>query len=148
MGIEQTTPNDEIDAYIQQHLERMERTIVKSLSYIGEKCVKQARDHAAFTDQTGNLRSSIGYVVIKEGVVVQESSFEQVKNGSEGVQSGKVFIHNVAAKFPRGIVLVVMAGMNYAASVEARNLNVLTSAELLAEQQIPRLMKKLGFTEN
>jgi len=36
--------------------------------------------------------------------------------------------------------------MNYAASVEARNLNVLTSAELLADQMVPILMKQLGFT--
>jgi hypothetical protein len=35
--------------------------------------------------------------------------------------------------------------MDYAASVEARNLNVLMSAELLAEQQVPLLMRKLGF---
>lgn len=35
--------------------------------------------------------------------------------------------------------------MNYAAYVEARNYNVITSAELLANKLVPQIMKQLGF---
>jgi len=37
-----------------------------------------------------------------------------------------------------------VAGMKYAAYVEARNYNVLSSAELLAEKEVPKLLKALS----
>ena len=39
--------------------------------------------------------------------------------------------------------LVVVAGMNYAAYVEAKGYNVLSSAEHLAERELPRMLDKL-----
>jgi hypothetical protein len=36
--------------------------------------------------------------------------------------------------------------MNYAAYVERNGYNVLTSAELLADELVPKLLKQLGFT--
>ena len=51
-----------------------------------------------------------------------------------------------AAKYPKGIVLIVAAGMKYAVYVEEiHNLNVLTSSELLADELVPRLLLQLGF---
>ena len=43
----------------------------------------------------------------------------------------------------RGFVLIVVAGMHYAKYVEAKGLNVLTSAQLLAEEQVPIILNKL-----
>ena len=41
--------------------------------------------------------------------------------------------------------MIVSTGMSYAAYVEARNYNVLTSSELLANKLVPQIMKQLGF---
>lgn len=135
----------EIDAYIQQQLERLERAIIYNFHYVGTECINRARDLETYKDQTGNLRSSIGYIIVKDGVIIEESSFEQVKEGRAGSALGREFIQSLAAKFPHGIVLIVVAGMNYAASVEAHGNDVLTSAELLAERMLPDMMKRLGF---
>lgn len=145
MGIQLTTPMSEIDAYIKQQLERQERAIIYNFHYVGTQCINIARDLRTYEDQTGNLRSSIGYIIVKDGVIIEESSFEQVKDGSSGVIAGRAFVESLAAKYPHGIVLIVVAGMNYAAAVEAKSIDVLTSAELLAESLLPEMMKRLGF---
>ncbi|MGV4578106.1 hypothetical protein ACQ1R5_10635 [Ornithobacterium rhinotracheale] len=46
-------------------------------------------------------------------------------------------------KYPRGYVLVVVAGMNYALYVESKGYNVLSTAEQLAEREVPRLLNEI-----
>ena len=125
MGAKQITPMSEVDAYLEEQIQRIEQQTIYNLSYVGERCLNEARSTNSYKDQTGNLRSSIGYVIVKDGKIVQMSDFTTVKNGREGTQGG----------------------MNYAAHVSARGYNVLDSAELLAEQLVPSLMKQLGFTK-
>ncbi len=115
------------------------------MHYIGERCVIEARTSANFTDRTGNLRSSIGYVVVMDGEVQHKGRFEAVKNGSAGAAEGAKFIAQVVAEFPKGIVLIVAAGMKYAAYVAAKGYNVTDSAELLAQRLVPRILTQLGL---
>jgi hypothetical protein len=72
------------------------------------------------------------------------SNFEQVKQGGKGSADGKAFAAELTGKFPEGICLIIVAGMNYAGYVSARY-NVLDSAELQAEKLIPQLLEKLGI---
>lgn len=141
MGIELTTPMSQIDAYIQQQLERQEKKIIDMLDYIGTACINEARNNRGYIDKTGNLKTSTGYVIVKDGQILNGTAFDQ----TEGGQVGSEHTHALAAQYPSGIVLIVVAGMNYASYVEAMNLNVLTSAELLAEKMVPALLKELGF---
>lgn len=145
--VTQTISQNEIDRFLMSEIERKEGVLVSTLSYVGETCVAHSRDNGKYLNQTGNLRSSIGYVVIRNGRVVINGGFEQVQNGSEGVTEGKKFRNDIISKNRRGIVLIMVAGMNYAAYVEAKNLDVLTSAELLAESLVPSLMNQLGFVK-
>ena len=46
---------------------------------------------------------------------------------------------------PAGIVLIVVAGMDYAAYVEAKGLNVLDTSEIMAKKLVRRTLKRLGF---
>ena len=58
--------------------------IIRALSYLGEQCVRRVRDRSgkdSWFDQTGNLRSSIGYAVYEKGKTVIESAFNQVAQG-------------------------------------------------------------------
>jgi hypothetical protein len=95
-----------------------------------------------FTDQTGNLRSSMGYVIFRNGRAIRET-FQQVKAGSEGVKTGRSIAMNIGGRYSAGIVLVVVAGMNYAIHVESRGRDVLSSAEHYAQKELPELLKEL-----
>jgi hypothetical protein len=128
----------ELNAIVVKEAKRVEKETVKTLSYLGEECVNEARDRSAedsWYDQSGNLRSSVGYAVAKDGQAVKLSDFKQVKNGSEGVAVGKQTVLELAER-QSGFALVVTAGMEYADEVEAmENKCVLASAELLARSK-------------
>ena len=141
-----TTPlrmiGDQINDSVVAHLE----VIVDTLCYVGEQCIIEARDSGSYTDQTGNLRSSIGYAVIWDGRIVQKAFIEKVKNGDHGSSEGEKFLDKcISRRRRKGIVLIVTAGMNYAEYVEAKGYNVLTSAELKAGPLVKRLLSRLGI---
>jgi len=120
--------------------------LVFRLSQIGEECVKIARERGSYGDDTGNLRSSIGYVVLYDGKPVKYGVPEQYSgkkgNGADGPPAAEALLQKLQAKFPWGVVLIVCAGMKYAAYVEAvHHKDVLTSAELEAEKLVNQLLK-------
>lgn len=145
MGIKRQTPQRQIEQYTRAEIQKLEQRIAKTLMYIGEQCVNEARDSGAYINQTGNLRSSIGYVILHDGEVVVEPEFIQYKDGQNGVERGKDFIKELIARTGKGFSLIVVAGMEYAAYVEAKGLNVLSSSELKAIDMTPRMLRKIGF---
>lgn len=145
MPIKQTTPDAEIDAYIKVMLERQRKALIYNLQYVGEQCLTAARETDTYKDRTGNLRSSLGYVIIEDGNIVNLSGFGVVLQGNEGANDGKSYVQDIASRFPQGLVLVMVAGMNYASYVQAKGYDVLESSELLAENLVPKMLKKLGF---
>jgi len=52
--------------YIRQQTMRMEMATISRLQYIGETFINDARTNGNYLDQTGNLRSSIGYVIFEK----------------------------------------------------------------------------------
>lgn len=79
-----------------------------------------------------------------EGRIVSMSDFKQVKNGTQGPVEGKALAKKLASNYKTGFALIVVAGMHYAAYVEAMdNKVVLTSAELLARRELPGMMRQL-----
>ena len=137
----------EVNAYLKAEAERIHRLTIRALSYLGEKCVTLARDRApelSWIDRTGNLRSSIGYIITYQGNIIKYSDFRQVKQGSEGTKTGKDFATEMAKQFSNEYVLVVVAGMNYAEYVEAMdNKDVLASPELFANRECPKMVERL-----
>ena len=142
-----TTPMSEINAAIKAETERANMLTIRALSYLGEMCVIEAKDRpqeASWFDQSGNLRSSIGYVIVHNGKIIKYSEFNQVKQGTDGIKEGKELATELAKQYKNGYALIVVAGMNYAELVEAmENKNVLASAELFARKELPNMMKKL-----
>lgn len=135
----------EIDEYIAQQVERIINALIYNLQYVGERCLNAARETNSYKDQTGNLRSSLGYVITRDGKIVYQSNFEVVKQGGSGAKSGIQFAKEIVRQFPEGIVLVVVAGMHYAQYVSATGRDVIDSAELLADKLVPQILKQLGF---
>lgn len=145
MPIKRLTPTTEIDRYIVGRVEAIKRALVYNLCAVGEQVLNAARLTNSYKDQTGNLRSSIGYVVAVDGEIVQMSSFDTVKEGREGSRGGKEYAMQLVRDFPHGIVLIVVAGMNYASYVSAKGYDVLDSSELLADKLVPQMLQQLGF---
>lgn len=139
----------DVAARLNATAERVTQACVNTMVYVGEKCVENARQYGNYHDITGNLRSSIGYAVLKHGRIIKistDKAFGGPGGTVEGSAEARDFLNKLASRYPSGIVLIVVAGMEYAAYVEAiPGYNVLSSAELLAEQLVPQLLKKLGI---
>lgn len=145
MPITQLTPMSEIERYTEERIERMKISILRTFMHIGEACLNKARSTDSYIDQTGNLRSSIGYIITADGRVIKSSDFAIVKSGSKGAKDGLAYAKKVAKEFPQSVCLIVVAGMNYAAYVSAKGYDVIDSAELLAEKLVPKMLKRLGL---
>lgn len=146
MPIRNNTAEAEIAARIDEQLRRIDKAIIYNLSYVGEQVLNAARSTNSYKNRTGNLRSSIGYVIARDGEIVRMSDFSVVKGGSEGSAEGKGYAAQLAANFHSGYVLIVVAGMDYAFYVKKKGYDVIDSAELLAEQLVPKMLKNLKLT--
>lgn len=145
------------------------KAVILQLQYIGEQCVTIAREKGDYNDITGNLRSSIGYIVLYNGSVVTQSITNPTnvapgvravkrtrKNGTEYIAKQKIggdgskgnkqardLLSKLSSKYPRGCVLIVCAGMEYAAYVEnVHGKRVLVDSKLLAEHLADKLFGK------
>lgn len=96
--------------------------------------------------QTGALLSSTGYTIFVDGVALHSqfdaASGAESNAAQNGIKEGQALAEKVG-KNTKGVALVVVAGMNYAAYVEAKGYNVLSSAEHLAQRELPRMLEKL-----
>ena len=150
MGIRAEGFNEVID-FIEKQSERYVRAFVDDLNYVGNKVVAYVRNRSAadsWIDQTGNLRSSIGYVVVRNGRVIGKGGFDKVDGPKRseakenGSTVGESYAVRLAGQFTRGFALVIVAGMDYASYVEdMENKDVLKKGEFEAEKLITKLIK-------
>ena len=138
-----TADTEGIASSMEQQVQRMYDMHIRELLYIGEQCANTARERGSYINWTGNLRSSVGYVVTVDGHIVHSGGFQQVLEGQQGTGEGRSFAEALAQRYPSGIVLIVVAGMNYAAYVAHRGRDVLASAELLADRLLAELKRNI-----
>jgi hypothetical protein len=146
MAIKPNFTKDDVRKRFDAFLNEIEKKQIARLQRLGEMCLVEARTNKGYMMQTGALLSSTGYEVFVDGVAIH-SQFDAASgaesNAAEtGIKSGQNIAETIG-KGTKGIALVVVAGMNYAAYVEAKGYNVLSSAEHLAERELPRMLEKL-----
>lgn len=166
-GLRTMWDKSQISKFFEKVVDRAEFIIEELLENTGKEFVDIARLEGQYDDWTGNLRSSIGYVIAKDGEIIGRSSFEKVKgvgentrlvnfktkdgetvkyatkgvsgDGSEGKREGEQLAMDLVSLFPKGYVLIGVAGMKYAVFVEAmENKDVLTNATNKAEEFIKK----------
>lgn len=146
MGVEVKFTKRSIDNYFNNVLKIVNEEFIRTFSYLGEQAVKKVRNRPgaeSWFDQTGNLRSSIGYAVASHGKKQIESAFEQVLDGKEGAQKGRQFIDELISKYNETYALIVVAGMDYAERVESLdNKDVLASTEIWAKSVLDSYVKR------
>lgn len=117
-------------------LKRIDSAIVSRFIFIGETFVINARSKTAaeggFNDQTGNLRSSICYVVFKDGIKRSPGNIPDLS---------RKLVEELKSKHLSGYVLIVVAGMNYAAAVESKGKDVLTGSSIKAKAMVQAAIK-------
>lgn len=127
-------------------MEAHRQNVIESLIWMGNECVRDAKTNGSYKDRTGNLRNSIGFVVFENGVILHEY-FEKTTKGTEEsnddpISTSRNLAIEAGSDF-QGMALVVVAGMKYAMYVETKGYNVLSSAELLANKELPKLFEAL-----
>lgn len=113
--------------------------------------MKYAREHGSYTDHTGNLRNSIGYVVVQYGRIIAESfkynrrvrpdgNPKGNKGADEAHAKGLEHARSVARELPANkTYLVWVAGMEYAKYVEAKGFDVLEGSGNWVESTAEKL---------
>ena len=108
--------NGVVAAQVQAFQENLEKAILFLLKYLGEELAKYARDNHTYTDQTGNLTNSIGYAVVRNKEIVYYSATNQPGIGADSaLQTAMKMANECSSAFS----LIIVAGMSYAAYVEA-----------------------------
>jgi len=114
------------------------------LQAAGEMFVKYARESGRYIDHTGNLRSSIGYVIVDGGTIKEENFQIQHTgvDGETGLYKAKKLAKDLANTYNTGMVLVGLAGMEYAVYVEAmESKDVITAANIKTEEWMRKSIK-------
>lgn len=135
---------DKIKGQLKSVAEKIEFDIIEAMKRAGEDFATSAREmkgsQGGFDDRTGNLRSSIGYCILKDGEVI----FGDFKGKStEGISAAKQAVSEVPKK--QGFQLIGVAGMEYASAVESKGKNVIS---IQAEALIIDLKDYIEIIEN
>lgn len=149
MAITSRTTKAELLKIFDEHKDIVKDTIKETLSYMGEDAVKFIREQPqdeSWIDRTGNLRSSIAYEIIGDGKVLEVGEGVLVKDGKDGVVKGIEYAKKVGSSLLTSVgnnyAIVIVAGMEYAMSVERRdNKVVLERGKLRADKEFPEYMR-------
>jgi hypothetical protein len=133
----------EVAQYLRDFAQRIEKALIYQLEYMVAELQNHAKLSAGYQDQTSNLKSSIGGVVLKDGKPI---SFKGFGGTPSGTGTGLDFINSLIAQQGRGYVIILVAGMEYATYVENKHgLNVLKRSELKMFRDIPIMMNDLRY---
>lgn len=113
---------------------------IRTLAYIGEQIINKARAKGEFTDRSGALRSSEGYMILMDGKMVNLKFNPTIK--AEGKNRGEDLAKELAKENNKGIQLIVFAGMEYALYVESKGFDVL-SGSVLNKSEFEKELKSL-----
>jgi len=127
-GIKALFNNAHIMSSLNEFKKRANENSLQTLQYVGNEFVNKARLLNTYLDDTGNLRSSIGYIILQDGKVVDMDFKSSGSDGDTGKLKGMKIAEEIADLHPSGFVLIGVAGMEYARHVEAMGLDVITGS--------------------
>jgi len=171
MGIKRITTDKQISDDINRQSKSIGAGIINILNIVGWQFVSDARDSLKidtsafparrkptekdgkkkqpgtgdYMDDTGNLRGSIGYFILLNGVVI----YTNMQGPGKGITAAQTMLTKVPVK--SGYQLIGVAGMNYASYLESQGFNVITSQAFVAmvsfDAQIKAYAAKKGMSD-
>jgi len=134
----------ELSRYLLNYSKRIEEALIYSMEFMVANLQNHAKASAGYQDQTSNLKSSIGGVVLKNGKPVTYKGFQNEGLADNGSKIGLEFLNSLISENNQGYVIIIVAGMNYATYVENYyGLNVLKKSELKMRREMPIMLNKL-----
>ena len=115
---------DNVDSFIKWVNNRVHQTHL----YVAEGGIAKARQNNTYMDRTANLRNSLGYTVLTP-----------VSSQSDFVGEGESYARDL---LEGSFCSVMVAGMPYAAAVEAKGYDVLSNATNAARNDFKKLIQK------
>lgn len=159
MKIHVDIPTSTIETCVQGKVDNVRRLIRKKLSEIGLECVTIARNlgeeyrglsadeldrtrhrphQPNYIDYTGNLRHSLSYVVLENGIEI-DANYGENREPSEQV------LNEVKGKYGVGYALILIAGMEYAATLTfEKGYDVLSSPNIKAKEMVTEFFEQLA----
>lgn len=140
----------QIEGTLRKRVLAVHQAYLERLQAIGEEFVKNARNNGSYTDRTGNLRNSVGYVIMKDGKqlfsnfqATAKGDGSENKTGKDGVAVGQEKALEISGRYPQGYVLIGVAGMDYAAAVESKGFDVISSSSTIAKQAMIKAIEDI-----
>jgi len=147
-GLEITTNMKALSKEIEEQIEKealelLIEAVETSIERVRRKQLKQP-----YQDHTGNLLSSTGFIIYKDGKVVHKN-FKESPIGSDkatGLEEGlKAALSVLRESVGWGVVMV--AGMDYASHVESKKYTVILEATTDIDDFITESFRKFGIIE-
>ena len=122
-----------IKNYLLNAIKGIDKTIMEELRGIANELVKDAHLNRGYTIDTGDLISSTGVVIMRNGIVLE---IVGLSGTAKGKSEGEKFANNLVKDYKgnNDYKLVLFAGMEYASIVEDRGFNVLYVTNVNAKQ--------------
>jgi hypothetical protein len=144
-GLKALFTTKQIENVLDQRRKEYDERAINVLAYQGEQFINRARTISTYIDRTGNLRSSIGYLILRDGQVVTRNFAGSSKaNTIEGKSVGLAYANEIAQLYPKGYVLIGVAGMRYAAYVETKGYDVITGS-VPSDNEFKKLLSAIKF---
>lgn len=141
MGLVANFTMADMNAVFAKSLKKIEQSIIDRYILTGQVFVQNARNNGTYMNHTFNLISSIACIVLKNGKVVFED-YQLQGDGIEGMASAISLLDLLSESHPIGFALIVVAGADYAAAVESRGKDVLTSSSITAKNDLLAAFKR------
>ena len=118
----------DVQQYADKQVNEIKEKQMLVFQKVGEDFIDKARSLRTYKDQTGNLRASIGYIIAEDGKPLYNSFKSDGGGSGAGSSAGADYAGSLVSKYDQGLVLIGVAGMNYALFVEARGYDVITGS--------------------
>ncbi|WP_061084574.1 hypothetical protein [Chryseobacterium indologenes] len=136
MGL--TLDSSGFERQILKATQEIEARMVQILADAGRTIAAAARANGAYRDVSGDLRNANGFLLMIDGIIKAEGFLS-----GNGAVKARALALQVSDTSKGVISLVVVNGMDYAAKVESRGADVLTSAEQFAKRAIPQMINQI-----
>ncbi len=120
----------DIENSFDKFFRKTQRAIQTVGEVTGEKFIRNARQISTYRDRTANLRNSVGYMAQSPVGSVSDANSDAGQAISE--VTGEI----------KDSGLIMVAGMNYAAAVEARGYDVITNSVEQAKADYDNILKR------
>lgn len=134
-----------LDRHLDEFIEAAKNKLVETLKVVGKKAVDRSREktkiQGGFGNITWNLRGSIGYVIVKDHGII-DKYFPTLPDGDLGTTEGIKYAEEIALLLDDGdIMLIMVAGMEYAYYVEAKGYDVISGSWDHLESELKTALK-------